>query len=370
MKRTIKIKIKSDALKKTVEQYFKAYKFCIDIGFELHTSSKKKIHNATYQEIRKRWPSIPSALVQTVRDVACENLWAVKLRTKPIPKNKFIRYDERTFKFRKKDNLISLSTVEGRKKIPIVIPDYFKKYLNWNCKSAVVTLRNNQLWLSLIMETETPGKKLDKTYIGIDRGINNIVVTSDNTFYNSKKLKKVKGKYQYLKAVLQSKGTSSAKRKLKKLSGREKRFVKDMNHCLSKEVALKDFSNFCLEDLKIKKEKKLGRKFNKKLGNWSYGQFQQFLGYKLEEQGKNLILVNPSYTSQRCSKCGYIEKSNRQENKLKCKNCGFELNADLNASRNIAYLGKSGISRLKVSHPTNSIVTKTDTSLSALAIGR
>ena len=369
MRRTIKVKIKNNALRRTIDQYFEAYKFCIEMGYNLQISSKRKIHDATYREIRKRWPGIPSALVQTVRDVACENLWAVRLKIKPIPKNKFIRYDKRTFEFRRKDNLVSLSTIEGRKKIPVRIPEYFKKYLDWNCKSAVVTLRGNQLWLSLIMEATTPQKLQNKTYLGIDRGINNIAVTSDNKFYNSKKLREVKGKYQHKKAILQSKGTSSARRRLKRLSGKEKRFVRNLNHCLSKEVALKDFGNFCLEDLHIRKEKKLGKKFNKKLGNWSYGQFQQFLDYKLEEQGKNLILVDPSYTSQRCSVCGHIESSNRQNNRFRCKSCGFELNADLNASRNIAYLGKSEIGRLPVIQPIVSPV-KADTSLSALAVDR
>ena len=75
MKRTIKIKIKNNALRRTIDQYFEAYKFCIETGFGLHTSSKRKIHNATYKQIREKYPDIPSALVQTVRDVACENLW-------------------------------------------------------------------------------------------------------------------------------------------------------------------------------------------------------------------------------------------------------------------------------------------------------
>lgn len=368
MKRTIKIKIKSNALKRTVEQCFRAYKFCINTGFNLHTSSKKKIHNATYSEIRKKWSKIPSALIQTVRDVACENLWAVKLKTKPNPKNKFIRYDGRTFRFIKADNLVSLSTVKGRKKISVSIPEYFKKYLDWDCKSATVTLKDNQLWLSLVMETDAPDK-IEGAILGIDRGINNIAVTSDNRFYNSKKLKKIKGKYQYRKAILQSKGTKSAKRRLKKVSGRERRFVKDTNHCLSKEIALKNFSNFCLEDLKIKKKKRLGRKFNKMLGNWSFGQFQTFLAYKLEERGKNLTLIDPAYTSQRCSMCGHIGKSNRQSSEFKCKSCGYELNADLNAARNIAYLDISEIGRLNVIQP---IVTseKGVTSLCASAIGR
>ena len=348
MERTVRIKIENQDLQDTINQYFEAYKYCIDKGIELHTSNKKKLHNATYQELRRLYPNIPSALLQTVRDVACENLKALKLKRNPIPKNKFIRYDKRTFSF--KNGIVSISTVNGRKKFNVTIPEYFQKYLDWNCKAGTVTLRNNQLWLNMIFNKEENKKIKPKTFVGIDRGINNIVVTSDNAFYNSKQLKQVKGKYQHLKKLLQSKGTPSAKRHLKKLSGREKRFVRDVNHCISKELASKSVDCFVLEDLK-KLPRNKGRRFNKKLGNWSYHQLESFLGYKAEDFGRMLFKVNPRHTSQRCSKCGHIESSNRNGNRFKCKNCGFELHADLNASRNIVQLGISELNRLPVIQP-------------------
>lgn len=354
MKRTIEIKIDNQDLKDTIEQYSQAYKYCIDKGIELHTSNKKKIHNATYYQLREMYPKIPSALLQTVRDVACENLKALKLKTKPLPKNKFIRYDKRTFSF--KNALVSVSTVNGRKKFNVIIPEYFKKYLDWNCKAGTVTLRGNQLWLNLIFNKEVKQKVIPKTFIGIDRGINNIVVTSDNEFYNSKQLKNTKSKYQYLKKKLQSKGTPSAKKHLKKISGREKRFVRDVNHCISKELASKDYDCFVLENLK-KLPRNRGKKFNKKLGNWSYYQLESFLNYKTEILNKIIYKVNPKHTSQRCSKCGHIEPSNRNGNRFKCKSCGFELHSDLNASRNIAQLGKSELSRLNVIQPIVTINT-------------
>ncbi len=99
------------------------------------------------------------------------------------------------------------------------------------------------------------------------------------------------------------------------------------------------------------KRKNNGRKFNKKLGGWSFKQFENYLTYKLEEKNKLLILVNPKYTSQTCSECGYKEKSNRNGNKFKCRRCGYELHSDLNASLNIAQLGKSFLSRLPVNQP-------------------
>lgn len=57
--------------------------------------------------------------------------------------------------------------------------------------------------------------------MGIDRGINNIAVLSNNRFFNSKALKSVKGIYRYNRKKLQHAGTRSARRKLKELSGRE-----------------------------------------------------------------------------------------------------------------------------------------------------
>ena len=366
MERTVRIKIENQDLKDTIEQYFQAYKFCIEKGIELHTSNKKKIHNATYHQLREMHPKIPSALLQTVRDVACENLKALKLKTKPLPKNKFIRYDKRTFSF--KEGLVSISTINGRKKFNVAIPKYFKKYLDWDCKASVLVLKGNQLWLNMVFHKEKTIDARPKTFLGLDRGINNIVVASDNTFYNSKQLKKIKGRYQYLRKKLQSKGTPSSRRHLKKLSGKEKRFVRDVNHCISKELASKNFDCFVLEDLK-KLSRNHGKRFNKKLGNRSYYQLENLLSYKAEDFDRMTLKVNPRHTSQKCSKCGHIEHSNRKGNKFKCKSCGFELHSDLNASRNIAQLGMSELSRLHVIQPIVTVGTSV-TSPHSLEVGR
>ncbi|MGC9167261.1 MAG: zinc ribbon domain-containing protein, partial [Thermoplasmata archaeon] len=86
------------------------------------------------------------------------------------------------------------------------------------------------------------------------------------------------------------------------------------------------------------KQKDQGKKFRKMLGSWSPAERQKFIEYKAEDAGKIVLIVlcvNPKHTSQKCSKCGYIDKENRHGSVFKCKNCGFELNTDLNASRNI-----------------------------------
>ena len=94
------------------------------------------------------------------------------------------------------------------------------------------------------------------------------------------------------------------------------------------------------------RRKKNGRRFNHKLGSWSPFQLDQFMEYKAKDLGKSVIYVDPKYTSQTCSKCGYRDRNNRHGSDFQCRNCGFRLHADLNASRDIEVLGRSGYFRL------------------------
>jgi transposase len=55
-----------------------------------------------------------------------------------------------------------------------------------------------------------------------------------------------------------------------------------------------------------------------------------------EEQNVSVLKISPTYTSQRCSVCGWTRKSNRKGKTFKCTSCGHTTDADLNASKNIA----------------------------------
>jgi IS605 OrfB family transposase len=170
----------------------------------------------------------------------------------------------------------------------------------------------------VVVESDKEIKSVSGDVLGIDRGINNIAVTSANQFFNSKAVNNVRGKYAYLRRQLQSKGTRSAKRKLIELSGRERRFKADVNHCIAKEIVNSPYGAFVLEDLKGIRErtrsKKRGAKWsrnkNRKLGSWSFLQLEQFIEYKAEELGKRVLLVDPSFTSRRCSRCGDTKPEN------------------------------------------------------------
>ena len=93
---------------------------------------------------------------------------------------------------------------------------------------------------------------------------------------------------------------------------------------------------FALEDLKgIRKQKSKGKKLNKWLSNWTFWQLEMLLTYKLEAIGKQLFHVDARYTSQKCSNCGQIEKTNRKGSHYHCDRCGHREHADINAAKNI-----------------------------------
>ena len=357
MLRTIQIPLPYDSdIINTIKIYNKAVQYVLDYGWKYKIYNKNKLHKATYYQIRQKFPDLQSSLVQCARDIASDILKREKFKNKKPIKKIFsaIRFNKRTFTPFLKFNYLSISTIKKRKKYQIVIPMYFHKYLNGTVKSLTIGLKGKGKIIAFL-GIELPDIKINNSpnsFLGVDRGINRLVVLSNNLFYNSNLIKAVKWRYQRLRRYLQSKGTRSAKRKLKKISGRERRFMTDRNYQIANWIVSQPFDCIVLEKLKGIKKSIKSKKYRKRSMNWSYYQLEQFIIHKAEMIGKMVLFINPHYTSQCCSQCGYISKKNRKnQSQFCCKKCGFELNADLNASRNISKLGKTVFGRASVNSP-------------------
>ncbi|MDG0912483.1 transposase [Bacillus paranthracis] len=86
-----------------------------------------------------------------------------------------------------------------------------------------------------------------------------------------------------------------------------------------------------LEDLKgISKEQTF-------LKNWTYFDLQEKIKNQANQYEVKVVKIDPFYTSQRCSECGYIHKNNRQDQStFECQQCSFKVHADYNAAKNIS----------------------------------
>jgi IS605 OrfB family transposase len=305
------------------------------------TYNKNLVHKALYKKFIEKYPFVKVALQQSIRDVASECCKRSKLKgKKPSSKSLTLRLNKASYAIRGK--LLSIIGTKKRHKELLTIPDYYRDtFENWNAKGASLCYvkKTKQFWLRIMFESPQEIQQQSVTseseVVGIDRGCYNPVVTSDSLILSkSNHIRNVKSKYAYLRQKLQRKGTRSAKRVLRRLSGKEKRFTLDTNHCLSKRLVNSDYKVFVLEKLKKMRSKKYGKKLNKMLSNWSYYQFEILLKYKALNCGKQVVYVHPAYTSQTCSKCGIVNVENRIGNKYSCS-CGNNIHADINAAKNI-----------------------------------
>lgn len=252
---------------------------------------------------------------------------------------------------------LSINTLDGRVKASPVCHG-FSQYFDgiWKFGLAKLLKSGNKWYLHISATKEVADfdKQEVKHVVGIDRGLRFLATIYDeqgNTaFFDGKAIMRKRAKYQKLRATLQAKGTKSAKRRLKKLSGRENRWMSDVNHRLSKTLVQKYGADtlFVLENLNgVSFERAdLPKSLRSQNKSWAFYQLEQFLTYKAHLNNCEVVEVSAKYTSQRCPKCGVIKKDNRNHGKheYRCANCGYRSNDDRIGAMNIQLLGTQYIS--------------------------
>ncbi len=340
MKRTVSIPVDLPH-----ERFLPLMGFCaeifnrhVDWALENGTYNKNRAHKDLYAALRLEYPQVPSALLQAVRDTAMESVKATSF--KRVPRNKStsaLRYDARTITLRGKQ--LTLSCIGKRVQVSLHVPDYFKQvFETCTFKGAALTYTKHkkQFWVRLVFETQEPPKHESGDVLGIDRGLYHLASTSTGQFFSSSQIRASQRRYLYNRRTLQAKGTRSAKRRLRAMSGKEKRFSRDINHCISKQlVNIPHARIYSLEDLTGIRNQRRGRKVNKWISSWPFYQMEQFLTYKAEAKGKQVGFVDARYTSQKCSRCKQRHSTKRYKSKFHCKTCGYKAHADYNAASNI-----------------------------------
>tara|TARA_Y100000310_G_scaffold147492_1_gene146755 strand:+ start:2081 stop:3259 length:1179 start_codon:yes stop_codon:yes gene_type:complete len=331
---TAKIKITATPeIIKTLKVYSKGLQFCINQAWKRKIRNNVKLHPFVYKSLMKK--GLQSQLAIACIKQACGMVKRAK--SKPIINKVSMRYNfPRSASF--KNNILSLATIKGRVKIPFNIPDCYRRYFNWNIRESLLRIdkRDRCFFLfSFSKDANTDSSCFQNRVLGVDVGINQIAVTSNRQFFNAKQIKLKRIKFQKLRSKLQAKGTRSSRRLLKKVSGREKRFMAYWNHVISKQIVNNcEAGTIVIENLKGIRKVHKGRKFNFWLNRWSFYQLQSFIQYKAERKGIGIVKVSPYMTSQTCSNCGQI--GSRSKGFFICSHCGYSLNADLNASFNLA----------------------------------
>ena len=243
----------------------------------------------------------------------------------------------------------------ARKENTLELQHTLQKVINGEYKLSQSSLefdRNNNLILNLTMDIsfKQEDNLIKDRVLGVDLGVKYpaYVCLNDDTYkreHIGEALELIKQREQYqarrrrtqqqLKNVKGGKGRHKKLKNLDRLSDCERNFAKTYNHMISKRIVEFAKKHKC-EYIHLEKLTKDGFD-NTILRNWSYYELQQMIEYKADRLGIKVRYVNPAYTSQTCSRCGNIDKENRQtQETFVCTKCGFKLNADHNAAINIA----------------------------------
>ncbi|MFL0197420.1 RNA-guided endonuclease TnpB family protein [Clostridium sp. WILCCON 0269] len=144
-----------------------------------------------------------------------------------------------------------------------------------------------------------------------------------------------------LKSVAGGKGREKKLKVLEQFKAKEKNFAKTYNHFLSSNI-IKFATKNGAEQINMEFLNIAGTQNKSALRNWSYYQLQQMVEYKAKRVGIEVKYVDPYHTSQICSYCGNYKEGQREKQEeficknSKCRNFDKVINADFNASRNIA----------------------------------
>jgi IS605 OrfB family transposase len=336
------------SLSETLTQFTVAFNEVCAYGWQHSEKNGVRLHHAMYYATKETCPGLVSDLLIQARVKATEALKSAfdrkaKGRKVHQPRSRFCpaRYNEKTYTLHWDAHSVRLSTSTGKQSIPFTVPAYSVKYQDYKIATADLCYRKGDYWLHVVVSVPEPDVVPLADVIGVDLGLNRPAVTSHRQFLGNPHWKEVDRRRFRLRRALQSKGTRSAKRHLKKLSGQSLHFHRDCDHVLSKSIVQHAIpgSTIVIENLKdIRSTSKITRKgeTKRRLHSWSFAQFKTFLVYKAEEKGCQVVKIDPRHTSQTCSKCGHQHRSNRKSQALfLCKHCGYCLNADLNASYNI-----------------------------------
>lgn len=344
MLQALPVKLETTEREKTLllaamKKYNEAANWLAEQAFDLKLANKIELQKRFYYQLRGQFDLSAQFAIRVISKVveAYKRDRSVKPAFRELGA---IQYDQRNMSWRGLDR-VSLITLRGRIKLRTRIGEYQKSRAVRIRGQADLVYRKGQFYLVAIVDAPEQSEFDPVGALGVDLGIENITTDSDGQVFSGVKIERTRKRYNAIRASLQKTGTRSAKRHLKKMSGREKRFKRDINHQISKAIVSKAKGTtraIALEDLTgIRSRVTVRYTQRDKHNKWSFGQLRQFVEYKAKREGVPVRVVDPRNTSRECPNCHNIDARNRPaRDRFKCTECGYKAMADYVAATNIA----------------------------------
>ncbi|HEX2912257.1 MAG TPA: transposase [Chloroflexia bacterium] len=304
MKLTIAVQLKPDErqaklLLDTLERANEAANAISQTAWDNRTFQKFKLQQLVYYPIKHTFGLTAQVVVRLIAKV-CDAYKLDKKRQRLFRKHGAIAYDDRILTY--KADKVSIWTLAGRAVVPFVTGQKQQALLKFRKGESDLVYRDNKWYLFTTVDIIEPAPDEPDDFIGVDLGIVQIATTSEGQSFSGKAVNSVRARAVKLRAKLQAKGTKAAKRLLRKRRAKEARFVKNVNHTISKRIvktAKAQGKGIALENLSGIRERvtTVSKRQRYAMHSWSFYQLCQFILYKAKKEGVSVIVVDPHYTS-------------------------------------------------------------------------
>jgi IS605 OrfB family transposase len=343
VKQTLLVKLEptveqAEALRETLEAFNAACNYLAGVAFGLGSANKYKLQHEAYHTTREKFGLSSQMAVRAISKV-CEAFKRDRSKRPEFRPHGALPYDERFMSWKGLDR-VSLLTLAGRIVVPVRFGPYQAARLDRRQGQADLIHREGKWFLAVTVDAPEAEPIDPEGVLGVDLGLVNVATDSDGNQNTGGLILGTRRRHRRTRTRLQSKGTKSAKRLLKKRRRKETRFQRHQNHVISKEIVARAKGTkraIALEDLTGIRERIRSRKPQRAtLSSWAFAQLRASIAYKAAAAGVPVVLVDPRNTSRTCPACGHCEKANRKSQaSFLCVSCGCAGNADQIAAENI-----------------------------------
>jgi IS605 OrfB family transposase len=346
---TLKVKLEateqvSQSIAKTQKAYAMALNHASDVAFQKKVFSSVALHHITYRDVREM-TKLPSNLVCSARNVVAEAYKRDKDKHHRWKETAAMRYDARTLTVKLDKEYATLTTLDGRVKVNLILSDYHRQYLGgtWRIEPTATVSHKGRIWYLHLIVTKDVSDSDSDARIGIDSGIVRIATTSTGKVFKGGIIKRIRERRFKQRRDLQSARHKSRnqRRLLQRLAGKEKRSVDwllwNVANGIVDEALKVSAGTIAVEDLKgIRARIKVAKKQRLIHHGWPFSSLFLKLAHVASKQGIKVEPVDARNTSKTCHKCRHCDCSNRKSQTVfVCARCGHKPNADFNASLNI-----------------------------------
>lgn len=350
-------KCKLEQLEKLYSEYLNCAKFIFDFWQSNKGITQNILHHSTYKECRGKFSLLGADTIISTR-VVIWNRRKITDKIKRLP----IQFSSKMFRYgktEKKTPFFAISGIVKRKRIilPVAKNNLFQRFENyiingWEFKSCRLVKRDKWILQVCIRKDFICKDKGNIMGIDINAGCFALTIMDKNKkvlrqLYLGQdilhKRRRIEIRKSNLRSIYDKTFSNKGLRSLVRTRKTEFNFIRTRIFQICNQIIELanhfNVSEIIIEDLKnLRVGRKLGnskgRKVNGIINKIPYAKFKSVLNIVATQQLINVVVINPYRTSKTCSRCGHVNRIG-SKGELKCKSCGFTINRDMNASRNL-----------------------------------